>query len=105
MSATCAAADCTNAVTPKPRGRPALYCTPQCRPSSRGTQRLVVELEHPDTCADGRPPERVWMVRLRRGSRTVVIAPALGWPSANALATELSCLLERPSRHQGAAID
>jgi hypothetical protein len=44
-------------------------------------------------------------VRLRRGNRSVVIADALGWPSANALATDLSNLLERPNGRKGADID
>jgi hypothetical protein len=101
----CQAPACANPVPRNPRGRPALYCCAQCRPSSRNARGVVVEIEHPQTCTDGRAPERVWTVRLRRGNRSVVIADALGWPSANALATDLSNLLERPNGRKGADID
>jgi hypothetical protein len=105
MTVTCARPNCDNLVTRNPRGRPTLYCSPGCRPSSAKSSRIAVEVEHPDTCADGRPPERVWTVRLRRGQRVVVIADALGWPSANALARELTDILTGPSRQGGGSID
>lgn len=107
---TCAAPECTNSVprTNRP-GRPALYCSIDCRPThSRAAVRragVVVEIDHPDISPDGRPVERVWTVRLRRGQRVVVIADALGWPTANALARELSDLLSAKPPHKGAAID
>jgi len=49
--------------------------------------------------------QRVWTVRLRRGQRVVVIADDLGWPSANALAGELSDLLSPASRRKGGTIE
>jgi|BarGraIncu00222A_1022003.scaffolds.fasta_scaffold56289_2 hypothetical protein len=101
MTATCRATGCTNPVVANQRGRPALYCSPKCRPSYSRSRRLTVEVEHPETCPDGRPPERVWMVRLRRGRRTVVVGEALGWPSAHALAGELNELLTGPTRQKG----
>jgi hypothetical protein len=100
---TCAAPSCDNPVPPSPRGRPPIYCSPACRPSRQPRSSSVyVEIDHPATSADGRPVERLWTVRLRRGNRAVVIADNLGWPSANALAHELFDLLT-PTR--GAAID
>ena len=99
----CAAADCTNPVpqTGAP-GRPAVYCSAACRPSARRSD-VTVEIAHPDTSPDGRPPERIWTVRLRRGQRTVTIADNLGWPSATALADQLEhLLLSRPRQERGA---
>ena len=52
----------------------------------------------------GRPAQRVWTVRLRRGPRVVVIATDLGWPSAHALARQLNDLIH-PRQNPGAAID
>src|SRR5258708_28058026 len=77
-------------------GRPAIYCSPACRPSRNRTPRrahVVVEVEHPDVSPDGRPTDRAWIVALRRGERHVVIADDLGWPTANARAPELNGLL------------
>lgn len=89
---TCAAWDCNNVVSTNAKGRPPIYCSPACRPGRRRTA-LTVEVGHPEASPDGRPAERVWIVRLRRGSRAVTIADNLGWPSANALATQLNDLL------------
>jgi hypothetical protein len=109
MTITCAQPNCDNPVSRNPRGRPALYCSPQCRPSSARSSRvggrITVEVEHPETCLDGRPPERVWTVQLRRGRTVVVIADALGWPSANALAGELTDMLTGSARHKGGSIE
>jgi len=101
----CAAPDCTN---PVPRrlgpGRPAVYCSPGCRPN-RPRPAIRVEVDHPDTRPDGRPLRRVWAVRLRRGEQVVVIADDLGWPSANALAGQLDDLLRPRSRQKGGTIE
>lgn len=104
---TCAAPGCDNPVTRKTRGRPAIYCSPACRPSRWSDQRrprLVIEVEHPDSSPDGRPPDRVWVVRLRRAQRVVVVADNLGWPSAQALAAELSDLLFAHPWQKGGAV-
>jgi hypothetical protein len=100
MTTTCRATGCTNPIVANQRGRPALYCSPQCRPSYSRSRRLTVEVGHPESCPDGRPPERVWTVRLRRGKQTVVVGEALGWPSAHALAGELNELLTGPARQK-----
>lgn len=104
-TAVCAAPGCDNVVvrTTAP-GRPPIYCSPTCRPS-RHRAGIAVEVTHPDTSPDGRDANRVWLVRLRRGQRVVTIAEGLGWPSANALATQLEQLLLSRPRHQGGAID
>lgn len=104
----CAAPGCD---TPVPQhsgpGRPALYCSSGCRPSHRqaGVVGVVVEVEHPDVSPDGRPSDRVWVVRLRRGPKVVVIANDLGWPSATALAGQLHDLLFDRRKQKGGAIE
>lgn len=103
---TCARSGCDNPVAVREgRGRPAIYCSPGCRTSSHRRAALTVEVEHPQTCSDGRPVERVWTVRLRRGQRVVVIAEALGWPSANALAGQLHDILAGPTEQRGGGIE
>ena len=99
---TCATRGCTNPVPVGTRGRPAIYCCPQCRPSRRPRQGpVVVELDHPAASPDGRPTERVWTVRLRRGELVVEIADGLGWPSATALARAIDDLLLAPASARG----
>lgn len=100
----CAAPDCDNPVRTG-RGRPAIYCSPPCRPSWRSprSRRVVVELTNPEVSPDGRPVERVWTVRLRRREVTVTVAEDLGWPSASALAAQLETLLYPPGKEGGAA--
>jgi hypothetical protein len=110
---TCANPGCDNALPARGHtGRPAIYCSPACRKRQRATatktgdattsdntavtDTVVVELEHPDTSPDGRPPERIWTLRLRRGQHVVIVAQGLGWPTANALARQLQDLLAMP---------
>lgn len=100
----CRAPGCDNPVPRRARGRPAVYCSPACRPARR-RRGVVVEVDHPESSPDGRPTERVWRVRLRRGERVVVVAEALGWPSAHALAGELHDLLSLGPTRKGGAID
>lgn len=108
VTPTCAREGCEEPVVRKPRGRPALYCSPSCRPGlhRRRPRRLpvVVDVEHPDTSPDGRSARRVWTVTLRRGSQAVTIADNLGWPSAHALSRQLEDLLD-PVPDKGGAID
>lgn len=101
---TCAAAGCDNVVVRRPGpGRPAIYCCFACRPTARRSA-VVVDVEHPPASVDGRDARRVWIVRLRRGRRSVVVADGLGWPSAAALAGDLEDLLGC-RRAEGGALD
>jgi hypothetical protein len=100
---TCAAPGCDQLVPRGRPGRPPIYCSTTCRPSYH-RPGILVEVDHPDTSTDGRPAQRIWTVRLRRGSRVVVIANDLGWPSAHALARQLNDLIH-PRQNPGAAID
>jgi len=127
---TCANPNCHNPLPARAHtGRPAIYCSPACRqrrprprrtppadptparptagsaPSADASAAIVVELDHPDQSPDGRPVERVWTLRLRRRHHVVIVAEGLGWPTANALARQLTRLLADTSPTQGAAID
>ena len=104
----CAAAGCTNPLPATRRtGRPALYCTPACRPShkrGRGPRPAGLTIELVDTNQDTSPPSRnphPWAVRLRRGPHTVTVADHLGRFTATALANDLQHLIHP----QGAATD
>lgn len=105
---TCAAPGCTKAVERRHRrGRPPIYCSPACRASSHAlsakTSTLVVEVDHEQT-DDARPAGRVWLVRLRRGSRAVTVASELGRPSADHLAAEISTVIAGQQATRGGAI-
>lgn len=94
----CAAPGCTTILTHGPRGRPPIYCSPRCRAAayrnrSATTEPLTVEIDHGSTSAKGRPAGRIWLVRLRRGNRAVIIASGLGRPSADHLAHQITQLL------------
>ena len=90
MSGMCAAPGCGKPVPPRRPGaigRPPIYCSVACRPSSKWHAALEIDIEEKaqDTANRGHD----WTVRLRRGRRSVVIASGLGWLSANALAADL----------------
>jgi hypothetical protein len=103
----CAAPGCDEPVHRGGPGRPAIYCSPQCRPAARGRAGVcvVVEVDHEPTPDNERPAGRVWLVRMRRGQRSVVIAAELGRPSADHLAGQLNELLATRRRAKGAAIE
>jgi hypothetical protein len=107
---TCAASGCANPVTRRPRGRPAIYCSPACRSAThrkgrRADEPVTVEIDHGSTSAKGRPAGRVWMVRLRRGERSVIVTSGLGRTSADHLARQLTQLLGPSPNPGGGAID
>jgi hypothetical protein len=105
-SIVCAAPGCDEMVSRQQRGRPAIYCSPSCRPAARGRAgvNVVVEVDHEPTPDNERPSGRVWLVRMRRGERSVVIAAELGRPSAEHLAGQLNELLATRRRVKGAAM-
>ena len=88
MSPLCAATGCTNPVPTSGRpGRPAIYCTPDCRPSRKPGTRprpaqppLTVELAdiNNETNPPGRNPKN-WAIRLRRGVVCLSKCRSLGW--------------------------
>ena len=108
-SSTCQAIGCTNEVTQtSTTGRPTIYCSPACRPSSskrRPARRLRVEIGHEPTEPGFRPVGRVWFVQLGKGTKSVRVASGLGRPSADHLAGQLSKLLGGDERAKGGVVE
>lgn len=102
----CATPGCGAILPPQTgRGRPRIYCSPQCRTQAVANRgRLTVEVDHEPVEDGARPAGRVWLVRLRRGGRQVVVAAELGRPSADHLANQITDVVS-PARAEGAAMD
>ena len=103
--ATCAAAGCDNPVPDRAGqpGRPNLYCSPTCRPSTGRRRRAPLSIDvHQDDDDTGNP--RTWTVQLRRGVDTITIGRDLGRFTAAALARDLQQLIH-PARQEGDPID
>jgi hypothetical protein len=101
----CARDGCDNLVMRSARpGRPAIYCSPECRPTRQKGSLLSVSVTHEPTEEGTRPAGRIWQVQLRRGARSVTIADGLGRPSAEHLARQVSELFSL-SQAEGGAID
>jgi hypothetical protein len=101
-SQRCARPGCEEPLVRKARGRPALYCSAACRHlvARKGPPpRLAVEVDAEAGDTTGRPTGHVWLVRLRRGERSVEVATGLGRPSAEYLARQLRDLIgpQRPT--------
>lgn len=96
----CAAEGCENVVVRRlgQRGRPPIYCAPECRPSYHRPP-MSVEVEQTDGA--GYEHGRDWTVRLRRGDHVLVVRDGLGRFSATAFAAELSSLLVGASHPVG----
>ncbi len=102
----CAADGCDNAVVRHGRpGRPAIYCSPDCRPSrlvGSGRPAVAVEVaQDDDHVDDGTWAGRDWIVRLQRGHDSVIVGRDLGRFSAMALAGELRRFLGGANGHDG----
>lgn len=96
---SCAGPGCTEAFAPRPTGRPARYCSASCRcRAQRARQRarapVSVEVDLGSASSRGRLPGRSWMVRLRRGPDSVIVAVGLSRPSADRLAAHITDLLK-----------
>jgi hypothetical protein len=95
--ARCAAPDCANPITRHPTGRPARYCSPACRVRHHRQRQptpdpLTVEVDMGSASSRGRPPERSWLVRIRRADQYVIIAIGLRRHAADRLAEQLTDL-------------
>lgn len=96
---SCGAAGCLNTITSRPTGRPARYCCDACRARAHRLKRrqvaglVTVEVDMGSASSRGRPPERAWLVRLRRSDRTVVVAIGLRRSTADRLAERISDIL------------
>ena len=94
---TCAGPGCANTIAPHRVGRPARYCSTACRVRHH-RQRAVpepitVEVDMGSATSRGRPPERAWLVRIRRGDSYVIVNTGLRRPHADRLAQQLAHLL------------
>lgn len=103
----CAAPGCDEPLpAPIGRGRPRLYCSPRCRTASKSRAGgLSVEVDYVHDDSGGRPLGRVWLVKLRRGRREVVVASDLGRPSADHLAGQIAELLSPRHWAEGGAME
>jgi len=103
----CAAPGCTLPLTRTGRGRPTRYCSPTCKTAAHREHRrhrnqpLRVETDHGSTSAKNRSGGRVWLVRLRRGHRAVIIATGLTRPAAEHLTHQINQLLHPPPHSAG----
>jgi hypothetical protein len=99
---SCAAPGCANPITHHPTGRPARYCSPACRVRHHrqrqqvATDPITVEVDMGSASSRDRPPERAWLVRLRRADRSVIVAIGLRRHAADRLAEQLTDILTNP---------
>jgi hypothetical protein len=64
-----------------------------------------VEVDHGSTSSKDRPSGRVWMIRLRRGNRSVILIAGLGRASADTLADQIRAVINPTPVAEGAAIE
>ncbi len=99
---TCAAPDCNETLPPSSTGRPARFCSAACRlRAHRARQRnqpqpLNVEIDFGSASSRGRSPDQAWMVRIRRGPRSVIVAIGLRLHAATSLAEQIAEVLDAP---------
>lgn len=93
----CAAPDCDEPLPANRTGRPARYCSPACRTRAYrvrpGNEPVTVEVDIGSASSRGRRPENAFLVRLRRGQRSLVIAIGLPRMAAEHLAEQIAELL------------
>lgn len=101
---TCAGPGCVEPVPQPATGRPGRFCCGACR-SRAGRQRqrdrdvpIVVEVDYGSATSRGRPPEQAWMVRMRRGERSVIVAIGLRRHDSDRLAEKITDLLNDAPR-------
>jgi len=54
------------------------------------TQPLTVEIDTGSASSRGRPPDHAWMIRLRRGDQSVIVAVGLTRTAAQHLADHIA---------------
>lgn len=59
-------------------------------------QPVTVEIDTGSASARGRPPDRIWLVRLRRANRDVITTIGLSRTSAERLAEQITDILNPP---------
>ena len=102
-SGTCGAPGCTNTVRRQGTGRPASFCSSACRARQFRSRKqataapVTVEVDMGSATSRGRPPERAWLVRIRRGDSYVIVNTGLQRRAADRLAEQLTELLTHKS--------
>ena len=91
----CAAPGCANALVERDSGRPARFCSPACRSRAhrsrtRHNEAFFAEVQLGSTSSKGRTHGRVWMVCLRRGSDSLIVATGLARQAADRLAQRMT---------------
>ena len=98
--ACCIGPDCDNPITPAGTGRPARYCSGACRARAHRhrhtTAPAIAEVAMGSASSRGRHPDKAWLVQLRHGDRSVVVAIGLRRPAADRLAEQVNDLLANP---------
>jgi hypothetical protein len=99
VPASCAGPGCTNPVPPQATGRPARFCSTACRVRFHRHQRqaaaapVTVEVDMGSASSRGRPADQSWLVRMRRGDQSVIVAIGLRRRAADRLAEQIADLL------------
>jgi len=107
----CAGPGCTAILTRQARGRPPIYCSPACRNAAHRKHRaqveqpLLVDVDHGSTSSKNRPSGRVWMIRLRRGNRSVILTTGLGRASADTLPDQIRAVINPTPVAEGDQIE
>jgi hypothetical protein len=94
----CEGPGCQNPVGAMGTGRPGRFCSTACRVRAHRRRQadrapVTVEVDMGSATSRGRPPDRAWLVRLRRGERSVIVSYGLRRPAADRLAEQLADLL------------
>jgi hypothetical protein len=58
------------------------------------SEPLSVEVDTGSASSRGRPPDRAWMVRLRRADRSIIVAIGLSRTAADSLAERIAQLID-----------
>ena len=58
---------------------------------------VTVQIDTGSYNSRGRPPGQAWLIRLRRGSRSVITTTGLSRTSAEHLAEQITSLLAEPN--------
>jgi hypothetical protein len=87
-----------NPLVPAGTGRPARFCSSACRVRAHraklaAREPVTVEVDFGSASSRGRSPDRAFMVRMRRGEQSVIVAIGLRRPAADRLAEQIAELV------------
>ena len=92
---TCAGPGCRQTIERKSTGRPARYCSGACRMAAHRLSQqfrdpITVEVDFGSASSRGRRADKSWMVRIRRGQISDIVAVGLTRQAADAMAERIS---------------